>query len=289
MKYWVALPLIVAVPSAAIAQDDCWRSGQLDIWNLAMAPPKVAQETVLLTPTAARKGLVIARQEYALVPIKRYLASDINLTDGKGKSLSSAVPLAAGSPITTWRGADGDRHCSIGWKNGLFGGAAGDGHYRWICLEDRDGDGKFDNAWRSKTGNMGLSYSRLDMPISPQIGWTDTPPATENAKAKNGPLESYPASRTIEVSGLSKKSVQIQYWGVGLGRSKENKIELPIDKESSATLGGITITVTPTGKGTATLTSSGSFEPQAFNPICGDSSYMIGSFDSRVVFSFPNW
>jgi hypothetical protein len=296
MRKIVSLVLLASLPSAAMADEDCWSSpfgaygAPVMTWALVMNPPAVAKEDMLSTATAARKGLIIASQEYAITPVKRYLASDINLIDDKGKSLSKAVPLAAGSPITIWRGSGGeDRHCSIGWQNGLFGGATGEGHYRWICLEDSDKDGQYDNAWRPKSGNMGLSYSRLDMPLSPQIGWTETAPPPVAGAKNGGPLDTYPASRKIEVTGISGKSVQLWYWGAGIGRRKENRIELPIDKPGSASLGGITITVTPAGKGKAMLSASGAFLPQEVTPVCGGASYQIGEFNTQVAFSFPNW
>ncbi len=296
MRKIITLGLLACLPSAAVADENCWSGpfgpygAPVQSWALVMNEPTTAKQEYLTTATLARKGLVIAQQEYAITPVKRYLGNDINLLDDKGKSLSKAVPLAAGSPITIWRGLGGvDRHCSIGWQNGLFGGATGEGHYRWICLEDRDEDGRYDNAWRPKSGNMGLSYSRLDMPLSPQVGWTDsTPPPVTGAK-NGGPLDSYPASRKIEVSGMSGKSVQLWYWGAGVGRRKENHIELPLDKAGSATLGGVTITLTPAGKGKANLAASGAFTPQEVTPVCEGASYKIGEFSSQVSFTFPNW
>jgi hypothetical protein len=296
MKKIAATCILLILPASAVADEDCYTAplgpyrAQIPVWSLAMMPPESKTTILLSTPVPVSKGLVIAKEEYSIKPVTRYLAADIVLSDENGKSLANAVPLQRGAPITQWLGSDDDRYCTIGWKNGLFGGATGEGHYRWICLEDRNKDERFDNAWRPKSGNMGLSFSRFDMPITPAVGWTETIPADiANAKAGGGPLESYPASRSIEVNKLSGKSVQLWYWGAGIGRKKENRIELALDKPGTVTLGGFTIKLEPTSKGKANISATGSFQPQKISKTCDEGGYQIGEFDSRVVFSFPDW
>lgn len=283
----------LALPVAATAQE-CWTAGfgpygaQMPAWALVRRAPTVKAEMVLSVPTALRPGLVIARQDYEIKPVTRYLAAAIDLRDEKGQSLSRAVPLAAGSSITIWRNSTEERHCTIGWKNGLFGGATGDGHYRWICLEDRDRDGKYDSAWRTKTGNMGLSYTRIDLPLAQPVGWTDEQPATAPG-SQDGPLSEYPANRRIEVERLTAKSVRLRYLGLGVARGDANRIDLPIDEPATAKLGGIEIVLIPTAKGEADISARGAFEPQDIVGNCRGANYRIDGFETRVMFSFPNW
>lgn len=294
MRHLTIWLLGLTLPGTAIAQD-CWTAGsgpygaQIPAWALVIRRPEVKSETVLSAPTALRTALVVARQDYAIKPATRYLAAGIDLRDEKGRSLSQAVPLAAGSPITVWRNSTEERHCSIGWKNGLFGGATGEGHYRWICLEDRDRDGKYDSAWRTKTGNMGLSYSRVDLPLTQPVGWTDEPPAAGDTVKGGGPLSEYPAHRSIEVERLSAKSVRLRYLGVGVDRSDANQVELPLDRPGTAMLGGIEIVLTPTANGSAEISARGSFEAQEVTSNCRGTNHRIGGFETRVMFSFPNW
>lgn len=290
-----AFVLLSTLPVQAMAQSECWRAGlgpygaMVPAWALVTRPPVVKAETLLPVATPLRKGLVVAKQELAIEAVTRYLAADIDLSDNKGKSLSAAVPLAAGAPITLWRGDDGERQCAIAWKNGLFGGATGDGHYRWICLEDQNGDGRYDRAWRTQTKSMGLSYSRLDIPLPVPVGWSETPPPSTAAKPNGGPLSSYPAARTIEVAKLSGSVVEFAYWGAGAGGWKDNRATLALDQPGSVMLGGVTITLTPQGKGKAAVTASGGFEPLRPVATCQGTNYRLGEFETRVMFTFPNW
>ena len=285
---------LIALPAQAVAQSDCWRAGfgpygaMVPAWALVTKAPTVKSATMIEVATPLRKGLVVARQELAIEPVTRYLTADVNVIDGNGKSLSASIPLGAGAQITLWRGEDGERQCVIGWKNGLFGGATGDGHYRWICFEDGDRDGRYDRAWRTATKNMGLSYSRLDIPLPTQVAWSETPPAAK-VQASGGPLSSYPAARTIEVAKASGNLVEFAYWGAGAGGWKDNRASLALDQPGSVTMGGVTVSLVPQGKGKATVTATGAFDPLRPVATCNGTNYRLGEFETRVMFGFPNW
>ncbi len=292
MKRALFIAAILTPAAAASANEEpCWPVGSLfgsaapAAFGLVMNRPTVSKQILLENPAAAKPKLLIAREEYAIQPQTRYLDGDIDINYKPTEKMSKFVPLSKGAPISIWRyGVSEERQCTIGWQKGLFGGATGDGHYRWLCLEDTDKDGKYDTAWRPK-GNK----DRVEIKISPAVGWTTTPPADFEIP-KGGPLSSYPASRSIEVSSVSKTKIRIEYRGVGVARGKENRIDLDAIKPGSATLGGITITLTPgTGKAPPTLAATGSFTPHQITEQCNETNYKIGSFSSRVMFSFPSW
>jgi hypothetical protein len=280
----------VSVPSQALAQSDCHRAGfgpygsQVPAWMLVMNKPVVKSLTLQDRPALLKKGLALAVQEYAIVPKTRYLGAPISVVDDKGKSLANAVPLDVGAPVTAWQGADGERLCSIGWKSGPLGG--GFGHYRWVCFEDKDRDGRIDQAWLPRTRNLGLSYKRFEMAVSPQVALLDQPPVGATPAGAKGPLVAYAAFRRIELSGLKGKEIKLKYWGAGLS---ESEITVPLDQPKSLKLGGIEISLARNSANMWVISATGDFEPQAMTPICGNASWMIGSFDSRVMFSFPDW
>ncbi|MEY4953796.1 MAG: hypothetical protein RL299_2220 [Pseudomonadota bacterium] len=290
MRRFVLTLAALAVPSQALAQADCYRAGfgpygsQVPAWMLAMNKPTVKALTLQSQPALLKKGLALAVQEYSVAPRTRYLAAPITLLDDKGKPLANAVPLEAGAPITTWRGADGERLCSIGWKSGPLGG--GFGHYRWVCFEDKDRDGKLDQAWLPRTKNLGFSYKRFDMAISPQVALLDQPPAAAAPSKARGPLDSYPAYRRIELNGLTPKQIKLRYRGAGLAGAD---IEVPLDQPKVIKLGGIDLTLAKNAANMWVISAAGDFEPQPMSPICDGTSWMIGTFDSRVMFSFPDW
>ncbi|MDF7775943.1 hypothetical protein P1X14_11860 [Sphingomonas sp. AOB5] len=290
----ILAPMLLMAPQAMAQDCDSARLGaygsRIPTYLLVSMPP-VAGETVLVQPgTLATRGLAVARQEFSIAPKLRYLTADIPLTDERGGSLANAVPLTAGSRITFWRGADGERECAIGWRNGLFGGATGDGHYRWVCLEDRDGDGAYDNAWRPRSKNMGLSYSRIDMPISPAVRWTETAPATPAAKTRSqtAAIGTNVAIREIVIRSAYSGTLSFEYRGVGVSRDPSNRAEIRGKEGGSVTLGGVTITATPEGRGMR-LTATGVFPAARIAPICGGAAYSIEGFEAQVMFSFPNW
>lgn len=291
MRGWICGLVLAALPATATAQEECYSGpfgpygASQPAWLLVMQRPEVKETFLQGEPVLLKKGLVLARQEYASRPQRRYLASGVNLTDDKGQPLAKAVPLQAGAPITTWRGADGDRHCSIGWMNGLFGGVTGDGHYRWICFEDRDGDGRFENAWRPWSKNMGLSYNRRDMPVTPPVALSDAPPAGVVADARGVP-DSFPMYRRIEVASLSGTKLKLRYWGAGV---RAEDVELKIGEPATVKLGGVTVTLARNARGMWTLAASGAFDAAEITPVCGGATYRVGTFDRRVSFPFPNW
>lgn len=290
MRRSIMMLAVLGLPGQALAQGDCFRAGfgpygtQVPAWMLTMTKPTVKSLTLQSQPALLKKGLSLAVQEYSVAPRTRYLAAPIALNDDKGKPLANAVPLEAGAPITTWRGAEGERHCSIGWKSGPLGG--GFGHYRWVCFEDQDKDGRIDNAWLPRTKNLGLSYKRFDMAVSPQVALLDQLPAGVVMAKARGPLDDYPAYRRIELSSLSPKQIKLKYWGAGLAGTE---ITVPLDQSKVVKLGGIDLTLAKNAANLWVISAAGDFEPQTMTPICDGTTWMIGTFDSRVMFSFPDW
>lgn len=280
----------VSLPTQALAQSDCHSAGfgpygaQVPAWMLVMNKPVVKSLKLQDRPALLKKGLELAVQEYAIVPKTRYLGGPISLVDDKGKTLANAVPLEAGAPITAWLGVDGERLCSIGWKSGPLGG--GFGHYRWVCFEDKDRDGRIDQAWLPRTKNLGLSFKRFDMPVSPQVALLDQPPEGAAVASAKGPLDAYSAFRRIQLSALKGKEIKLKYWGAGLAGTE---ITVPLDQAKVIKLGGIEINLARNAANMWVISASGDFEPQTMTPICNSSGWMIGSFDSRVMFSFPDW
>ncbi len=280
----------LSLPSQTLAQSDCYSAGfgpygaQVPAWMLVMNKPVVKSLKLQDRPILLKKGLELAVQEYAIVPKTGYLSAPVSLADDKGKPLANAVPLDAGSPITTWRGADGERLCSIGWKSGPLGG--GFGHYRWVCFEDKDRDGRIDLAWLPRTKNLGLSFKRFDMPVTPQVRLLDQPGPGATLVDAKGPLDSYAAFRRIVLSSLKGKEIKLKYWGAGLAGTE---ITVPLDQPKTIKLGGIEINLARDSARMWVISTSGDFESQQMTAICNGASWMIGSFDSRVMFGFPDW
>ena len=280
--------------TATAARDTCFvgpfgpYGSQVPAYVLMTLPPEFSATERANAPFHAKKGLMIAVQTIVMKPRLRYLTADVSVTDEKDKSLGTAVPLTAGSPISLWKGADGERHCSIGWKTGLFGGAAGDGHYRWICFEDRNGNGSYDTAWRPKTANLGLSYSKNERPLLPEAVWTETPPAKQSDTIFGAAPQ--PLKRQIEVKALSGKEIRLSYWGVGIDRKNpDNDRRIVLDRPQKVEMGGIVIDITPQPSGPPLISATGDFAPLPVTPICDGTTYRIGNFDAQMVFSFPNW
>lgn len=292
MKFLLRLTLAAALPTAAMAQDVCavadYRARGMPRWSAAVMEPPVLGETQLSEgPQPARRNLVLARQSVTVASRVRYLAAPIALPDAAGRTLRAA--LGRGAPITTWRDLSGVKHCAIGWANGLFGGITGDGHVEWVCLEDRDGDGAFDNAWRPITRSLGLSYSRLDMPISPPVGTLAAPPADVQPSPR-GALQPQSFERVIAVARINAQRIVIE------ARLVQNNYphrierrEVPLTGPAEVTLSGIIVSVTPAGRGAATVGARGAFTAEGVRLMCDDSRIVIGEFALSTNFTFPNW
>lgn len=222
-----------------------------------------------------------------------YLPRTLDFQDEKGRSLGAAVPLEAGAPVSRWVGPDGSiRRCSIGWKDGPMGPAAGYGHYRWICFEDRDGDGRYENAFRPLSKNLGLSYSQLDMPIEPPIQFAQEPETpSKPGDARNlGALSPTIALRGISVAKITNKSVTLEYLGPGTSADKgSRRIDLPLDQPGEASLAGITVRLTPSGNGKAMLSASGTLDPLVPVPACNGATWRMGDYVPMVNWAFPTW
>ena len=295
MRRLIGLVLMASVPAPALAQGGC---GDMEA-RMAAAPgrgalvmqPPVLGETILTAGAQrARRNLVLASQSIAIRPLLRYLAAPVALTNAEGRDLAHNVPLGRGAPISTWRGADGTKMCSIGWQNGLFGGATGDGHMRWVCLEDRDNDGAVDNAWRPFSRSMGLSFSRLDIPVSPPVALLDAAPA--DATVRTNPrttLDGDTLYRAVVVTKLDDGMVRLETRMGQTGRGARVQMrELPLNAPGQALLSGVTVTVTP-GPGGATVEASGAFTADDVTHICQGARIWIGGFDITYEFGFPNW
>lgn len=295
MRKIIGLILMASLPAPALAQGGC---GDMEA-RMAAAPGRgalvmrrpVLGETIL-TPGApqARRNLVLAWQSIAISPLIRYLAAPVALTSAEGRDLAHNVPLARGAPISTWRGADGMKSCSIGWQNGLFGGATGDGHMRWVCLEDRDGDGAIDNAWRPFSRSMGLSFSRLDVPVAPPVALLDAAPADANVRTNaRTTLGGDTLYRAVVVTRIEDGMIRLETRMGQTGRGARVQMrELPLSAPGSAVLSGVTVTVTP-GPGGATVAASGAFTGDDVSHICQGARIWIGQFDITYEFGFPNW
>jgi hypothetical protein len=296
MKSLLCLTAAILLPAVAWAQEDCEPSGRQlaafpRISAAVMDAPVLGATELAEGEVTARADLVLARQSVRVAPRTRYLAAPVVLADANGRALAEGVPLGRGAPITTWRDSEGLKQCAIGWRNGLFGGVTGDGHMRWVCLEDRDGDGAFENAWRTVSRSMGLSYSRLDMPIAPPVATLDAPPADAVAMADGRTsvlVQEF--ERTILVTRINAERVQIES---RLGQDgRHDRIErrdVPLSGPSEVTLSGITIAVTPAGRGAARVTARGSFAGADIRLLCQGSRLEIGEMRTMTQFGFGNW
>jgi len=170
-------------------------------------------------------------------------------------------------------------------------GAAGDGHMRWVCLEDRDGDGAYDNAWRTISRSMGLSYSRLDMPIAPPVATLDAPPADASAGADGRTsVRAREFERTILVTRINAERVQLESRLGQDGRHERiERRDVPLTGPSEIVMSGITIVVTPTGRGQATVAARGGFAAADIRLLCEGSRLAIGEMTLMTQFGFGNW
>lgn len=295
MRKSICLALLASLPAPALAQTDCGdmnaRAEAVRGWAALVMQPPVLGETVL-TPGAprARRNLVLAHQTVTLRPLLRYLAAPIALANAEGRDLAHNVPLGRGAPISAWRTLDGVKLCSVGWQNGLFGGATGDGHFRWICLEDRDRDGAVDNAWRPYSRSLGLSFSRLDIPVSPPVALLDEAPADAAVRTdRRATLDGYALYRAVVVTRIEDGTIRIETRMGETGRGARVAMrELPVDAPGQVTLSGVTVTVTP-GPGGVAVAASGAFTAADVRQLCEGARVRIGAFDVTTEFSFPNW
>ena len=295
MRKFLCLVMLASVPASALAQGDCGdmdeRAAATSGWAALVMLPPVLGET-MLTPGAARarRNLVLAHQPITLRPLIRYLAAPIRLANAEGRDLAHSVPLDRGAPISIWRSPDGLKQCSIGWRNGLFGGATGDGHMRWICLEDRDGDGALDNAWRPYSRSLGLSFSRLDIPVTPPVALLDSAPADAAVRTnRRTTLDGYELHRAVVVTSVDAASIRIESRMGENGRGARIAMrELPLAAPGQATLSGVTVSVTP-GPDGPTVEASGAFTDADVRHVCQGARVWIGEFDVTTEFGFPNW
>ena len=295
MRRLLCLALIASLPGPAIAQTDCSdmneRADSTPGWAALVMQPPVLGETVL-TPgaLAARRNLVLAHQPITIRPLIRYLAAPIRLANEEGRDLAHNVPLERGAPISAWRSPDGVKLCSIGWQNGLFGGVANDGHMRWVCLEDRDRDGSIDNAWRPFSRSMGLSFNRLDIPVSPPVALLDAQTGDAAVRTnRRTTLDGYELHRAVVVTRIEANMIRIESRMGETGRGARVAMrELPLDAPGQATLSGVTVAVVPGGGG-ATVEASGAFTGADVRHLCQGARVKIGEFDVTTEFGFPNW
>jgi hypothetical protein len=257
-----------------------------------MEDPKFGPTELASGPQAAKPGLVLARQTVKLVPRQTYLAAPVSLIDSDGHDLANAVPLGRGAPISVWRGASGLKQCALGWKNGLFGRYDSSGRLRWVCFEDRDGDGRFDNAWRPWTKNLGLSFGRLDMPVSPPAATQPTPPAGTEVKLDDRAIVgSSEVKRSIVVTRADSGSLRIEYRieRDGFRRMIERR-DVPLaGGPAEVVLAGVTISVTPGAGRTPMIAARGDLDPGGVRMLCDNSRLKIGDYEIATEFTFPNW
>ncbi|MEA3044362.1 MAG: hypothetical protein QOH47_2200 [Sphingomonadales bacterium] len=299
MNKLICLAAALAMPASALAQEPCGapslmgpRVRNLPRWSAAVMEPPVLGETRLTQGNlAAARNLVLARQAIVLAPRIRYLAAPIVLTDATGRDLAHSVPLGRGAPITFWRDQEGIKQCAIGWQNGLFGGAAGDGHMRWVCLEDRNGDGRYDNAWRPFTRSMGLSFSRLDIPIDPPVATLAEPPADAQVRTNaRATLGGFRLERVILVTRIDAASIRIEERMGPTGRGGLIvRTDVPLAAPAERTLSGVTVRIIPAGPGAATLIMGGAFNANDIRIRCDGSQIEIGEVDLSTQFGFPDW
>jgi hypothetical protein len=297
MKTLICLAAALAAPTAAAAQDVCAaaeeRNRYFNRHAAAVMDAPVFGETQLTEGTRpATRNLILARQSVTIAPKLRYLADAANLIGPDGQAMTpSGVPLGRGAPISAWRGTEGVKLCSIGWRNGLFGGATGDGHLRWICFSDSDGDGRLDNAWRNHSRNLGLSFNRLDIPVTPPVSLLDAPPedgaVRTNARAT---LPSHSFERQIVVNRIAEGEIRLVVRidrGGYKSRAEERNVALTAPAE--VTLHGVTIAIVPDGRGGATVAARGAFSPEGVRLMCDSSRIVIGDLEMATEFIFPNW
>jgi len=283
-----AVAVSLAGASAAFgATNECRRLGD-SFYALVMEEPAYAPTILLDGAKPAAKGLVLASQTITVKPRVGYLAAPVALTEA-GSDYGGGVPLAAGAPVSDWYGTDGMRHCALGWKNGLFGGATGDGHMRWVCFEDRDGDGAFEIAWRRWSGNMGLSSHRRDFTLSPAARLVAAPPGSADVKVPaNATLAPTEILRTVTVTKVSAEGVTVESRiGEGGYRSRGEKALLTA-AAPEATLSGIRVTLTRGPSGEPAVSAQGDF-PRDLTRVCDDTQLVIGEARSARQFSFPVW
>jgi hypothetical protein len=297
MKKLVCLAAALAAPAAASAQDVCAAAdrrtrGMPRYGAAVMAPPVFGEERIEAGPQAAARGLILARQPLTIAPLLRYLAAPAQATNPNGQPMApSGVPLGRGAPISAWRGADGVKLCSIGWRNGLFGGATGDGHMRWVCFSDSNGDGALDTAWRSHSSNLGLSFGRRELPLIQPVALLESAPADVEVRTNaRATIPEYVFERQIAVTRLEAGSIRITS---RLDRSgykhRIDHRDVPLASPSEVTLSGITVAITPDGRGGATVAARGGFDPGEVRLMCENSRIVIGEMEIATEFTFPNW
>lgn len=278
---------LAGATAAVGATNECRRLGD-SFYALVMEEPVYAPTILLDGAKPAAKGLSVASQTIVVKPRVGYLAAPVALAEA-GSDYGGGVPLAAGAPVSDWYGVDGVRHCALGWKNGLFGGATGDGHMRWACFEDRDGDGAFEIAWRPWSGNMGLSSHRRDFPVSPPVRLVPEPAASADVKVPaNATLAPTEILRTVTVTKVAAEGVTVESRiGEGGYRSGAQKALLTA-AAPEATLSGIRVTLSRGPAGEAVVSAQGDF-PHDLTRVCDDTQVVIGEVRSVRQFSFPVW
>ena len=286
----VATLIAFTLPAQAAAQScggQAFLGGKMtNVYDLNMLTPKVSAPQMLISDGWAEKGDILVRQVAHISPVKRYLAEDAQFDLAATGELPKALPLTKGAMITSWSNEEETRHCTIGWKNGLFGGATGDGHYRWVCFQDLDGDGAFENAWRTKSKNLGLSYKRVEMPLLTPVRYSDAAPTGDDAlKDQLGALGSSEFSRSVTVRRIRDDDVEIRLFGFG------DKLDVTMPKTVGAktSLAGLDLEIVGVEKKRVHLKVTGELAPVRVTELCGGTFHSVGDLETKTVFSFPNW
>jgi|GEM_PF-4402910 len=297
MNKLLCLAAALAAPAAASAQEVCAATdrrmrGMPRFAAAVMEPPVFGAARIESAPQAAARGLVLARQPLTIAPRIRYLAAPARATNPDGQPMApTGVPLVRGAPITAWRGADGVKLCSIGWRNGLFGGATGDGHMRWVCFSDSNGDGTLDSAWRSYSSNLGLSFGRRELPLTSPVALLETAPEDSEVRTDaRATVPEHSFERQIAVTRVAADSIRIASRLDRDGyRHRIDHRDVSLAAPSEVTLSGVTVTIAPDGRGGATVAAGGEFDPGEVRLMCEGSRVVIGEIEIATEFSFPNW
>lgn len=265
-----------------IGAQDCFDNGKF--FDLVMTEPAVGPTEIAEMSGWVEKNDVLASQTLTWTPDVRALAADVRVGGEDADMLTKAVPLGAGAPISHWVNASEERWCAIGWKKGLFGGATGDGHYRWICLEDQDGDGLMETAFRTRSKNLGLSFSRVDIPLLEPVA-LEAGATIDPEDERIGALAPTEWTRELKVLKVSKKGVKLRVQGI----ADKEVVTLDPTVGATATLGGVEVELLELDDKRARLAVRGDFTAPLVEARCEGRQYTVEGSMPMASFGFPNW